>query len=92
MIKENKLFPNEFLVVNSDFSLNYYRITESNVCLLNSFNEHVGRINDVTFFNTNQNPYQNCFCTASSDCSLKIWDFRSKDSAHTLKCNLIISS
>ena len=89
IIKENKSVPNEFLVVNSDYTLNYYRITESDVLLLNTYNEHQGRINDLTFFHQNQKPFETCFITASTDMTIKIWDYRSKESAHTLICKYI---
>ncbi len=91
LIKENKSVPNEFIVANSDFSLNYYRITDSDVYLLNSYHEHQGRINDATFFNKNQSPFDNCFVTASSDSTMKIWDYRTKDSAQTLKCKIALT-
>ena len=90
MIKENKTNPSEFLVANSDFTLDYYRFNESDVFLMNTYKEHSGRINDVSFFNQNQHPFENCFITGSSDSTMKIWDHRSKYSAQTLKCNNIL--
>jgi WD40 repeat protein len=87
MIRENKSNPAEFACVKSDNTINYFRLTENEVFLLNSFKEHTGKINDICFFDKSQYPFENCFITASSDSTIKIWDIRSKVSATTLKSN-----
>ncbi len=85
MVRENKSQPSEFACVKSDNTINYFRLTENEVFLLNCFNEHTAKVNDICFFDKTQYPFENCFITASSDSTLKIWDIRTKSSVTTLK-------
>ena len=85
MIKENKSFPSEFACVKSDNTINYFKISENDVFLLNCYKEHTAKINDICFFDQTQNPFDKSFLTASSDSTIKIWDIRCKTSVTTLK-------
>lgn len=89
MIKENKSFPSEFACVKSDNTINYFKISENDVFLLNCYKEHTAKINDICFFDQTQNPFDKSFLTASSDSTIKIWDIRCKTSVTTLKSKVL---
>jgi WD40 repeat protein len=75
------------VVINSDFQINYLRVTNEGVFNVLTFDqEHTGRINDIAFFKDENSNFDSVLLSASADGTIKLWDARSsKKSVQTIK-------
>ena len=84
-----KINPNkqgEFIIVNSNFTMNYLSFNPQNISLsCNGFyTEHKSRINDISFFHSNQSPLNESFVSGDNDGTILLWDSRVKSSSYKL--------
>lgn len=78
---KNGLLENDFISSISNFQLNYNTISDKGINVVNSFNEHTGRINDFEIIQEHS-----AFVSVSTDGHIKIWDLRgSNKSVKTFK-------
>ncbi len=86
-VKINPNFQNEFALINSNFHVNYLELNKDGAFNIGSFAEHSDRINDITFFESQNSVFQKSFVSCGNDGCIKIWDSRSPNSAKTFKTN-----
>ena len=84
-----KINPNkqgEFIIVNSNFTMNYLSFNPQNISLSCNgvYSEHKSRINDVSFFHSNQSPLSESFVSGDNDGTILLWDSRAKSSSYKL--------
>ena len=84
-----KINPNkqgEFIIVNSNFTMNYLSFNPQNISLSCNgvYSEHKSRINDVSFFHSNQSPLSESFFSGDNDGTILLWDSRAKSSSYKL--------
>jgi len=84
-----KINPNkqgELIIVNSNFTMNYLSYNPQNISLSCNgvYSEHKSRINDVTFFHSNQSPLSESFVSGDNDGTILLWDSRAKSSSYKL--------
>ena len=84
-----KINPNkvgEFIIVNSNFTMNYLSFNSQNISLSCNgvYSEHKSRINDITFFHSNQSPLSESFVSGDNDGTILLWDSRAKSSSYKL--------
>ena len=84
-----KINPNkqgEFIIVNSNFTMNYLSFNPQNISLSCNgvYTEHKSRINDVSFFHSNQSPLSESFVSGDNDGIILLWDTRAKSSSFNL--------
>ena len=84
-----KINPNkqgEFIIVNSNFTMNYLSFNPQNISLSCNgiYNEHKSRINDISFFHSNQSPLSESFVSGDNDGTILLWDSRAKSSSYKL--------
>ena len=84
-----KINPNkqgEFIIVNSNFTMNYLSFNPQNISLSCNgvYTEHKSRINDVSFFHSNQSPLSESFVSGDNDGTILLWDTRAKSSSFNL--------
>ena len=87
-----KINPNkqgEFIIVNSNFTMNYLSFNPQNISLSCNgiYNEHKSRINDISFFHSNQSPLSESFVSGDNDGNILLWDSRAKSSSYKLSTN-----
>ena len=87
-----KINPNkqgEFIIINSNFTMNYLSYNPNNLSLSchGIYNEHKSRINDVSFFHSNQSPLSESFVSGDNDGNILLWDSRAKSSSYKLNTN-----
>ena len=85
-IKINPNKQGEFIIVNSNFTMNYLSFNPQNISLSCNgvYTEHKSRINDVTFFHSNQSPLNESFVSGDNDGTILLWDSRAKSSSYKL--------
>ena len=84
-----KINPNkqgEFIIVNSNFTMNYLSFNPQNISLSCNgvYTEHKSRINDISFFHSNQSPLNESFVSGDNDGTILLWDSRAKSSSYKL--------
>ena len=84
-----KINPNkqgEFIIVNSNFTMNYLSFNPQNISLSCNgvYSEHKSRINDISFFHSNQSPLSESFVSGDNDGTILLWDSRAKSSSYKL--------
>ena len=84
-----KINPNkegEFIIVNSNFTMNYLSFNPKNISLSCNgvYTEHKSRINDISFFHSNQSPLNESFVSGDNDGTILLWDSRAKSSSYKL--------
>ena len=84
-----KINPNkqgEFIIVNSNFTMNYLCFNPQNISLSCNgvYTEHKSRINDISFFHSNQSPLNESFVSGDNDGTILLWDSRAKSSSYKL--------
>ena len=86
-IKMNPNINEDFIVINSNFSIDYFSLNTQNAQLAckGIFNEHKSRINDATFLRGNNSPFNEAFITGDDGGNILIWDCRVKSSSLSLK-------
>ena len=87
-----KINPNkqgEFIIVNSNFTMNYLSFNPQNVSLSCNgvYSEHKSRINDISFFHSNQSPLSESFVSGDNEGNILLWDSRAKSSSYKLSTN-----
>ena len=87
-----KINPNkqgEFIIVNSNFTMNYLSFNPQNISLSCNgvYSEHKSRINDISFFHSNQSPLSESFVSGDNDGNILLWDSRAKSSSYKLSTN-----
>ena len=87
-----KINPNkqgEFVIVNSNFTMNYLSFNPQNISLSCNgvYNEHKSRINDISFFHSNQSPLSESFVSGDNEGNILLWDSRAKSSSYKLSTN-----
>ena len=87
-----KINPNkqgEFIIINSNFTMNYLSFNPQNISLSCNgiYNEHKSRINDISFFHSNQSPLSESFVSGDNDGNILLWDSRAKSSSYKLNTN-----
>ena len=87
-----KINPNkqgEFVIVNSNFTMNYLSFNPQNISLSCNgvYSEHKSRINDIAFFHSNQSPLSESFVSGDNDGNILLWDSRAKSSSYKLNTN-----
>ena len=87
-----KINPNkqgEFIIVNSNFTMNYLSFNTQNISLSCNgvYSEHKSRINDISFFHSNQSPLSESFVSGDNDGNILLWDSRAKSSSYKLSTN-----
>jgi WD40 repeat protein len=85
-IKINPNKQGEFIIVNSNFTMNYLSFNPQNISLSCNgvYAEHKSRINDVAFFHSNQSPLSESFVSGDNDGTILLWDSRAKSSSYKL--------
>lgn len=85
-IKINKNIPTDFIIVNSNFSINYLTIdpATSNITNLGTYREHESRVNDVCFFTNTNSPFNKSFISGDSNGNILFWDSRANKSSAKL--------
>ena len=85
-IKINPNKQGEFIIVNSNFTMNYLSFNPQNISLSCNgvYAEHKSRINDVSFFHSNQSPLSESFVSGDNDGTILLWDSRAKSSSYKL--------
>ena len=85
-LKINPNIPTDFLIINSNFTMNYLKISPQNsqITLNGIYKEHNSRINDISFFHSNESPMKESFISGDNDGKILIWDSRSKNSSYNL--------
>ena len=85
-IKINPNKQGEFIIVNSNFTMNYLSYNPQNISLSCNgiYTEHKSRINDVSFFHSNQSPLSESFVSGDNDGTMLLWDSRAKSSSYKL--------
>ena len=85
-IKINPNKQGEFIIVNSNFTMNYLSYNPQNISLSCNgiYTEHKSRINDVSFFHSNQSPLSESFVSGDNDGTILLWDSRAKSSSYKL--------
>ena len=85
-IKINPNKQGELIIVNSNFTMNYLSFNPQNISLSCNgvYAEHKSRINDVTFFHSNQSPLDESFASGDNDGTILLWDSRAKSSSYKL--------
>ena len=85
-IKINPNKQGEFIIVNSNFTMNYLSYNPQNISLscIGIYTQHNSRINDVTFFHSNQNPLNESFVSGDNGGNILFWDSRAKTSSYKL--------
>ena len=85
-IKINPNKQGEFIIVNSNFTMNYLSFNPQNISLSCNgvYTEHKSRINDVSFFHSNQSPLNESFVSGDNDGTILLWDSRAKSSSYKL--------
>ncbi len=88
-LKINPNIPTEFLIINSNFTMNYLKISPQNslITLNGIYKEHKSRINDISFFHSNQSPLSESFVSGDNDGNILLWDSRAKSSSYKLNTN-----
>ena len=88
-IKINPNKQGEFIIVNSNFTMNYLSYNPQNISLSCNgvYSEHKSRINDVSFFHSNQSPLNESFVSGDNDGTILLWDSRAKSSSYKLTTN-----
>ena len=88
-LKINPNIPTEFLIINSNFTMNYLKISPQNslITLNGIYKEHKSRINDISFFHSNEVPMNESFISGDNEGKILIWDSRSKNSSYSLSTN-----
>ncbi len=83
-INPNKL--GEFIIVNSNFTMNYLSFNPQNISLACNgvYSEHKSRINDISFFHSNQSPLSESFVSGDNNGIILLWDSRAKSSSYKL--------
>jgi WD40 repeat protein len=85
-IKINPNFPNELVLINSNFQISYFSLCQDGLFHINTLErEHTDRVNDICYFKNCEGPFNQAIISASSDGSIKIWDSRAKSSVKTIK-------
>ena len=87
-----KINPNkqgEFIIGNSNFTMNYLSFNPQNISLSCNgvYSEHKSRINDISFFHSNQSPLSESFVSGDNDGNILLWDSRAKSSSYKLSTN-----
>lgn len=85
-IKINPNKQGEFIIVNSNFTMNYLSYNPQNISLscIGVYNQHNSRINDVTFFHSNQSPLSESFVSGDNQGNILVWDSRAKTNSYKL--------
>ena len=88
-IKINPNKQGEFIIVNSNFTMNYLSYNSPNISLSCNgvYSEHKSRINDISFFHSNQSPLSESFVSGDNDGIILLWDSRAKSSSYKLSTN-----
>lgn len=72
-IKSNPHFRNELITVNSNYSMNYLRLTDTNITSIGNY-ECNSRINAVSFFNNSIQDLSRSFVSGDNQGNICIWD------------------
>lgn len=85
-IKINPNKQGELIIINSNFSMNYLSFKPQNSALscIGVYDEHQSRINDVSFFHSNQSPLSESFISGDNNGNILLWDSRAKTSSYKL--------
>ena len=69
--------------------MNYLSFNPQNISLSCNgiYNEHKSRINDISFFHSNQSPLSESFVSGDNDGNILLWDSRAKSSSYKLNTN-----
>ena len=82
-IKRNPHFPNELITVNSNYSMNYLTLTDTNITSIGNFIGN-SRINAVSFFNNSLPDLSRSFISGDDNGNICIWNQTNKNPVFTL--------
>ena len=85
-IKINKNLHSDFIIINSNLTINYLSIDANtyNIVNLGTYNEHTAKINDVCFFTNTNVPFNKSFISCDKEGNILIWDSRANKSTYKI--------